>query len=88
MPYGDQLSPLPPKNLAAYIEKNKGLSLHKVNCKVDLLYPTLEQFSDKDCMEILWFLRNMDEVFDGKNLSEGLASRILGFFFATSTQKA
>lgn len=42
--------------LSAYINPDADLSLHKVKCKVDLLYITFEKFSGKDPMEVLGIL--------------------------------
>lgn len=43
-------------NRAVHIDPNADRSLHKLNGKVQLPYPTLEPFFDKDRMELLGFL--------------------------------
>lgn len=72
----------------AFIDRNADLSLQTLKWNVKLLYPTLEPFSGKDTMELLGFLSTMTKRLNGQQLSEGLATRALGFFLIGSTQAA
>lgn len=70
----------------ACIYTDSNLSLHKVKCKGELLYQTLEPFSDKEPKEILGFLSTTREDFYGKCLREGLETCELGFFLTSYAQ--
>lgn len=73
-------------NRAVYIGTYANLSLQKLKRRVELLYLTLEPFSEKDPIELLAFLSTMTEAFSGQRLSEGLASRDIGYFLTGSAQ--